>query len=72
VSDDPKPEHPGEWELIEDTGSGIRQFRQRVHGGWLVLVAFEEASSATFLPDPDWAWSPPIKQSRNKRADGFF
>ena len=35
--EDDAPQHPGEWEMIEDTGSGIRQWRQLVPGGWLVL-----------------------------------
>ena len=67
---DDTPKHPGEWELIEGTGSGIRQFRQRVQGGWLVLIALEESNSTVFLPDPAHAWNPPIKVSR-KRSDFF-
>ncbi|MCA8921095.1 MAG: hypothetical protein KDD82_04760 [Planctomycetes bacterium] len=67
---DEQPDYPGEWEMVEDTGAGIRQFRQRVHGGWLVLVSIEETSSTVFLPDPTHAWNPPIKQTR-KRSDFF-
>ncbi len=70
MSEQERPEHPGEWELVDGTGSGIRQFRQRVVGGWLVLVALEESNSLAFVPDPDGAWKPPIKQSIKR--DGFF
>jgi len=65
-----EPQHPGEWELVEGTGSGIRQFRQRIAGGWLVLVALEESNSLAFVPDPAGDWRPPIKESR-KRNDFF-
>lgn len=70
MSERQEPTHPAEWELVEGTGSGIRQFRQRVFGGWLVLVALEDNATMTYLPDPDWKWAPPIKETR-KRSDYF-
>lgn len=60
----------GDWEMIDTTMSTIGQFRQRVPGGWLVLCTAEGGCTSTFLPDPDGAWSPPIKTSR-KRNDFF-
>ncbi|MEZ6185886.1 MAG: hypothetical protein R3F62_12860 [Planctomycetota bacterium] len=68
--EDDAPQHPGEWEMIEDTGSGIRQWRQLVPGGWLVLVGLDEGNTAVFFPDPDHAWKPPIKQTRKR--SGYF
>jgi len=71
MSDETRAEsHDSEWEMVEGTGSSIRQFRQWVPGGWLVLCAIDETSSAVFLPDPDHLWRPPIKKSR-KRSDFF-
>lgn len=68
MSDD-APKHKGEWELVDETGSGVRQFRQRVPGGWLVLVSLDGQTGVTFLPDPDHEWDPPIKRSRKR---GFY
>lgn len=56
----------GEWELVEATGSLFQQFRQRVPGGWLVVVAMGDSPSMSYLPDPQGEWNPPIKQSRKK------
>lgn len=67
---DDAPQHPGEWDMIEDTGSGIRQWRQLVPGGWLVLIGIDESNTAVFFPDPDHTWQPPIKVNR-KRSDFF-
>lgn len=64
------PEHSAEWEMTDGSMSMIRQFRQRVPGGWLVLHVAENGSSSVFLPDPDHSWNPPIKVSR-KRNDFF-
>ena len=61
-----KPAWPGDWELIETGGTSLQQFRQRVPGGWLVMCAWSDSSTMTFLPDPAGEWSPPIKQSRKK------
>ena len=63
--------YTGEWEMVNSTGSDIRQFRQKVPGGWLVMCTSGESSSSSYLPDPGWTWDPPIKQGRKKGA-GFY
>lgn len=60
---------PGEWELVEGPGAGIQQMRQKVPGGWLVLVSMGNGVTMSHLPDPAWEWNPPIKQSRKKAFD---
>ena len=60
------------WQLVESSGAPVQEFRQPVPGGWLVLVLPKAggASCLSFLPDPEGAWSPPIKTNRSKR--GFY
>ncbi len=71
MSEEKQPESfSAEWELVEATGAPVRQFRQKVAGGWLVVCAVEDTASAVFLPDPDYSWQPPIKQSRKRQ--GYF
>ena len=73
MSDETASEGPaftGEWDMIDGTMPSIRQFRQAVPGGWLVLCATDEGSSTTYLPDPNGEWQPPLKQSR-KKSDFF-
>lgn len=63
--------YPGTWEMVDSSGASIRQFRQRVVGGWLVVCTVDEQSTSLFVPDPNGEWDPPIKQGR-KKSDGFF
>jgi hypothetical protein len=63
--------YTAEWDMIESSGAAIRQFRQKVVGGWLVVCSMEDKSTALFLADPDWSWNPPVKVGR-KKSDGFF
>ncbi|RMG19008.1 MAG: hypothetical protein D6731_00640 [Planctomycetota bacterium] len=69
MSDD-TPAQTAEWELVDGSGASIRQYRQRVPGGWLVVLQLDEQVSSCFLPDPEHAWRPPLKQGRKK--GGFF
>ncbi|MBL4847138.1 MAG: hypothetical protein JKY65_16580 [Planctomycetes bacterium] len=64
------PTYTGAWEMVDSSMPSIRQFRQSVPGGWLILCSTDEGSSTTFLPDAERAWQPPIKQSR-KKSDFF-
>jgi hypothetical protein len=61
--------YTGDWELVETTG-GVRQYRQRVFGGWLVFCQVDENASMTFLPDPNGEWNPPVKQGR--KGGGYY
>ena len=67
---DAKDAYTAEWQLVDSSGAQIQQFRQRVPGGWLVLCSMGDATTSVFLPDPDEAWTPPIKQSR--KLGGFY
>lgn len=66
MSDETSATWPGEWELVEGPGAGLQEMRQKVPGGWLVLCTGGSGVALTFLPDPSWQWTPPIKQSRKK------
>jgi hypothetical protein len=70
MSEEAKPEFTGEWEMIDGSMPSIRQFRQRIPGGWLVLCAMEESTAMVIVPDATSDWTPPIKQSR-KRGTAF-
>lgn len=73
MSDETKPGWPGDWELVDmgsTTAAGMLQMRQKVPGGWLVLVVASgtgAGSALTFLPDANHAWAPPLKQTRAKK-----
>ena len=58
--------YSAEWEMVDSGQAQIRQFRQRVPGGWIVLCNMEESTATTFVPDPDGRWTPPLKQGRKK------
>ena len=41
--------YTAEWEMINSSGSNIRQFRQKVPGGWLVVCSMDESATSTFI-----------------------
>jgi len=63
--------YTAEWEMVNSTGSNIRQFRQKVPGGWLVVCSMDESTASTFIADAGHTWDPPIKQGR-KKGGGFY
>ena len=49
----------GNWEIVKE--SKPRLLRMNVPGGWLVTVVGGASYHASFYPDPEHKWNPPIK-----------
>jgi hypothetical protein len=52
--------HSSTWERVD--GRGPRTMRLKVPGGWLVTILGGFSPAATFYPDPEHEWNPPIKK----------